>query len=172
MSDFYKYQIPEKPFHVSVGAVLFNDNYEVCLHRFFKKDVPNNLQFLIDYMDECYHLMRESLEGNEQLHDAVLRGVKEEFGATGVVEKYLGAKIDLIKEPDGTDFEKLTIYHAVRLKGLGERTDSEVEGVTKLEWVTPQVALDIYENQVSKTSRPELDERIVIERFMSAYGIK
>lgn len=171
MNDFYKYQIPQNPFHISVGAVLFNENYEICMHHFFKKNVPEHLHFLIDNMDECYHLMRESLEGNEPLQDAVLRGIKEEFGAVGIVEKYLGAKIDLIKEPDDTDFEKLTIYHAVRLKDLRERTDKEVEGNTKLEWFKPQVVLDIYTNQVSKTDRPELDERIVIERFMQIYGI-
>jgi len=50
-------------------------------------------------LDEVYHLMRESLEGNESIHDAVLRGVQEEFGATGIVDKYLGSKIDMITSP-------------------------------------------------------------------------
>lgn len=171
MSSFYKYQIPEKPFHVSVGAVLFNDDHEVCLHHFYKKDVPEHLHFLMDHMNETYHLMRETLEGNELLHGAVLRGVKEEFGATGTVEKYLGAKIDPILEPDQTSFEKLTIYHAVRLDELGERTDNEMEGQTKMEWVSPQKAIVLYNDQVNRTKRPELDERIIIERFMNAYGL-
>ena len=147
MNKFYKYQIPEKPFHISVGAVLMDD------------------------MDESRHLMRETLEGNEPLQDAVLRGIKEEFGATGTVEKYLGPKIDLIIHPDRTSFEKLTIYHSVRLDKLGERTDTGPEGTTHLEWVPPQKALELYRDQISHTDRPELDERVIIERFIKAYDL-
>lgn len=171
MSRFYKYEIPKKPFHISVGAVLFNDAFEICLHHFSKKDVPTDLHFLMDNLDETYHLMRESLEDNESLHQAVFRGIKEEFGAKGNIEKYLGSKTDNIMQPDGTSFEKLTIYHAVKLSELGERTDTEVEGKTKLEWVTPQAALEIYDNQVKSTTRPELDERIIINRFKEMYGV-
>jgi len=169
MNKFYKYQLPEKPFHISVGAVLFNDNHEICLHHFYKKDTPENLHFLVDYMDECYHLMRESLEGNEPLHDAVLRGIKEEFGATGVVERYLGSKIDQIQQPDGSTFQKLTIYHAVRLQDLGVRIKSDAESKTKMEWLSAEAALKIYDNQCSLTKRPELDERVIIKNFISAY---
>lgn len=171
MSKFYKYELPEKPFHISVGAVVFNDQYEICLHHFYKKNIPEHLHFLADHMDECYHLMRESLEGNEPLHDAVLRGVEEEFGATGTVEKYLGSKIDTILQPDGQTFEKTTIYHAVRLDELGERLSTDVESQTKMEWLAPAVALTIYDQQCQTTKRPELDERVIIERFMAAYNL-
>jgi len=173
MDKFYQYQLPEKPFHISVGAILFDDDHKICLHHFYKKDVPVRLHFLVDHMDEVYHLMRESLEGNEPLHDAVLRGIKEEFSAKGVVESYLGSKIDEILQPDGTTFEKLTIYHAVRLKELGTRvvTDTDVESKTKLEWLSPEEVLQIYDKQCQLTKRPELDERIIIDRFISAYKV-
>jgi len=172
MNKFYKYQLPEKPFHISVGAVLFNDDHKICLHHFYKKDIPEHLHFLADHMDEYYHLMRESLEGNEPLHDAVLRGIEEEFSAKGVVESYLGSKIDEILQPDGMTFEKLTIYHAVRSQELGTRVATDVESKTKLEWLSPEEALQIFDKQCQSTKRPELDERIIINRFISTYKVQ
>ena len=169
-NKFYQHSLPQ-PFHISVGAVLFNEKNEICLHRFSKKNVPEDKHFLVDYMDECYHLMRESLEGNEPLHDAVLRGVQEEFGVTGTVEKYLGSKIDTITSPTKEPFEKLTIYHAVKLESWGERLDTDVESRTTLEWMSPAQALDIYKIQANKTTRPELNEASIIERFISAYNV-
>lgn len=41
MNTFYKYQLPDKPFHISVGAVLFGDAYKICLHHFYKKICRN-----------------------------------------------------------------------------------------------------------------------------------
>lgn len=170
-NKFYQYALPQR-FHISVGAVVFDDQYRVCLHHFEKKNVPEHLQFLGDYLDDIWHLVRESLEGNEPLHDAVLRGVQEELGATGTIEKYLGAKIDRIDGPsDVHPFEKVTLYHAVRLGGLGERPQIDTESKTLLEWYSPAEAIEIFTTQASKTSRPELDERVVIERFIDAYNL-
>ena len=171
MNKFYKYRLPDKPFHISVGAVLFNDEYQICLHHFYKQRMPKHLHFLLDYLDETHHLMRESLEGNEPLQDAVLRGIREEFGALGIVEQYLGAKIDEIQQPDGQTFEKLTIYHAVRLVELKAREASDAESKTDVEWHSPKEVLKIYDIQCQKTQRPELDERIIIQRFIAAYGL-
>lgn len=162
MSNFYKYSLPEKPFHISVGAVLFNEKNEICRHHFFKKDMPQQVHFLADYMDEGYMLMRETLEGNEPLQTAVLRGIKEEFGAFGIVEKYLGAKMDVILEPDEKTFEKLTIYHAVRLEKTGEPMPGDVENNSKLEGHSPEDTRKIYSKKTSQSKRPEPDERIII----------
>lgn len=115
--------------------------------------------------------MRESLEGNEPLQDAVLRGIQEEFGATGTVEKYLGAKIDEIQQPNGQTFEKLTIYHAVRLVELKAREVSDAESKTDIEWYSPKEVLKIYDTQCQMTRRPELDERVIVQRFIAAYGL-
>ncbi len=171
MSKFYQHTLPQ-PFHISVGAVLFNNQHEICLHHFYKKDVPEKLHFLADYLDEVWHLMRESIEGNDPLQDAVLRGVQEEFGVIGEVDKYLGAKIDTITGPNQEPFEKLTIYHSVKLIEFGERSNIDAENKTVMEWHSPQAALEIYREQASKTTRPELDESIIIERFIEAYDLK
>jgi len=168
-NKFYQYS-SEEPYHVSVGAILFNDSFEICLHRFTTSEMPERLQFLAGGLDEYYHLVRETLEGNESLHDAVLRGVYEEFGADGVVEKYLGSKIDIVETPT-TEFEKLTMYHSVKLTELGERPKIDEENETIMEWHSPQSALEIYKTQASKTTRPELDETVIIKRFIEAYSL-
>ncbi len=169
-SKFYQHGLPQS-FHISVGGVLFNEDNEICIHHFDTNKLPENLKFLAGGLDEYYHLMRESLEGNEPLHDAVLRGVQEEFGAEGTVDKYLGSKLDIITGPNQNPFEKLTIYHAIRLTKLGERPDIDVENKTVMEWHSPQDALEMYKTQASKTSRPELDESVIVERFIEAYNL-
>jgi 8-oxo-dGTP pyrophosphatase MutT (NUDIX family) len=114
--------------------------------------------------------MRESLEDGETLQEAVLRGCLEEYGATGVIEKYLGAKIDIIVTPT-KDFQKCTLYHAVRLTSLGERTGTDAEKTTELEWYSPTDLLMLLDRQCAQTTRPELDEREVIRRFIESYAL-
>jgi len=169
-NNFYKHDLPQ-PFHVSVGGILFNEKYEICVHHFFKKDVPEVSHFLMDYLDEAYHLMRESLEGNESLQDAVVRGMMEEFGVEVAVDKYLGSKIDIITGPDQMPFEKLTIYHSAKFTSQGERKFFDIESKSKMEWYSPQDLLKIFESQCAKTKRPELDERVIIKRFIDAYQL-
>jgi len=170
MSNFYQHN-KSQPFHISVGAVLFNENYEICTHHFFTERLPDNLKFHAGGLNEYYHLVRESLENNETLESAVLRGVHEEFGVVGEVDKYIGAKEDVITG-HGYDFQKITLYHSVKLVRFEERPDIDAENHTLMEWYTPKELLKIYDKQVSQTDRPELDERIIVERFMDAYGLK
>ena len=51
------------------------------------------------------YLMRETLEDDETLEQAVSRGVKEEFGVEGKLEKYIGTVIHQVSSPTVT-FEK------------------------------------------------------------------
>lgn len=157
-------------YHISVGAVLFNDKMEVCVHHFFEEQVPEKLRFLLGGLKEGHHLMRETLEDGETLEDAVTRGLHEEFGARGVIEKYLGAQTCIVGTPT-REFEKVTLYHAVRLEELGERPNVDEESRSKMEWYSPSALLALYERQRSLTTRPELDESVIVERFMKAYGL-
>jgi hypothetical protein len=170
LNDFYKYN-KTQPYHISVGGVLFNDNFEICVHHFFKKDLPEETHFLMDYLDEAYILMRETLEGKESLYEAVVRGMLEEFGVEVEVDKYLGAKIDTVTGPVEAPFEKLTVYHAAKLTRQGERKFFDIENKSKMEWHKPEALLHIFNQQVQKTNRPELDERVVVERFIKAYNL-
>ena len=107
MDKFYQHSLPQ-PFHISAGAVLFNDRMEICTHHFVADKVPENIRFLMGGLAEGYHLMRESLEGDESLQTGVHRGLYEEFGATGTIEKYLGSLTCTVVTPQRS-FEKLTI---------------------------------------------------------------
>jgi hypothetical protein len=168
-NKFYQHGLPQ-PFHISVGAVLFDEEFKVCVHHFTTKDLPPNVQFHSGGLPDFYHLMRESLEGNEPLHDAVHRGIYEEYGATGIIERYLGAMECQVQTPT-TTFQKITLYHAVRLKELGERPHIDEESVSKMELHTAPELLEIYRAQAEKTDRPELQEGEIIQRFMHAYNI-
>lgn len=167
-ATFYQHGLPQ-PFHVAVGAVLFNDDLEICVHHLFVSKMPERLRFLSGGLDEYYHLMRESLEGNEPLHDAVHRGLYEEFGAKGNIERYLGSVECRVTTPKH-QFQKTTIYHAVRLIELGERPDIDEESRSKMEWHAPEALLEMFRRQATLTDRPELDELAVVERFIAIYG--
>lgn len=101
---------------------------------------------------------------------AVHRGIKEELGAIGTIEKYLGSITCEIVTPNRT-FEKTTIYHSVCLIELGEREIVDDESKTKLEWYTADELIHMFKEQMNQTNRPELDESIVVERFKQAYGL-
>lgn len=169
MAKFYQHSLPQ-PYHVSAGAVLFNDDYKICVHHFQIEQVAEHLRFLGDNLPDMRHLMRESLEDGETLEAAVLRGCMEEFGAVGIIEKYLGAKIDQIVTPHKT-FQKCTLYYAIRVESLGERTGDDGENLTSMEWYTPGKLLGLFDEQVMRTKRPELDEREIIKRFIVACNI-
>ncbi len=168
-NNFYQHGLPQ-PFHISAGALLFNDQTEICTHHFYATEVSANLLFLLGGLSEGYHLMRESLEGDESLQTAVHRGLYEEFGATGTIEKYLGSQVCMVTTPE-RQFEKLTVYHAVRLIELGDRPDIDAESRSKMEWYSAVDLLSMYEKQAAMTDRPELNETEIIRRFMTAYGL-
>lgn len=171
MNSLYQYKPGVSPFHVSVGAVVFNDKLEICTHHFFRDNVPEHILFFMDNLQEGYHLMRETIESDETLEQAVYRGIEEEFGATGTIEKYLGSLVCRVVSPT-TIYEKTTLYHAVRLDSLGKRTGTDEESVSTLEWYPAKDLLELYRHQATLTNRPELNETVIIERFMKAYEIE
>lgn len=168
MDNLYKYAI-DSPYHVSVGAILFNDKNEICVHRFLSKSIPKESLHLTGGLDEVYLLMRETVHDNEPLEMAALRGIEEEFGAIGKVEKYLGALTAKVDDGNSFFFEKVTHYFAIRLKVLSLRNTSDIEGRSELLWLTPEEALGLFKEQARKTKREELNEVEIIKRFINTY---
>jgi hypothetical protein len=154
---FYQYNATNN-YHLSVGALVFNEQFEICTHHFYRHQIPKRLHFLLGDLIEGYHLVRETLENDETLHQAVHRGIKEEIGAEGVIEKYLGSVVCAVETPTAV-FQKTTLYHAVRLLSLGERTGVDEESESKLEWYSPQDLLQIYRRQVEQTDRVSFTSR-------------
>lgn len=169
MNKFYLHTLPQ-PFHLSVGALLFDDDLRICVHHFQTRKLPEDKQYHGGNLNEFYILMRESVEGEENLFQAVHRGLSEEFGATGTIERFLGTIDCSVTTPRHT-FQKTTLYHAVRLKELGERPLYDEESTSNMEWHAPKDLLPLLEEQARRTDKMELDERVIIQRFKEAYGI-
>jgi hypothetical protein len=171
MDNLYSYEV-DTPYHASVGAVLYNDRGEICLHKYLYENIPNETKYLTGGLSEMFTLMRETVRDEESLVAAVARGILEEFGAVGSVEKYLGAIIAHVATDTDLIFEKVTLYHSVKLESFVDRGKESVENKSGMVWVAPAEALAIMEKQVAGTTREELNEVKIIERFIAAYETK
>ena len=68
----------EHPYHLSVGAVVYDQEGQIAVHHFAERFGAKDI----------YTLMRETIEYQEPLPTAVARGLKEEFDLTGTIEMY------------------------------------------------------------------------------------
>jgi hypothetical protein len=102
--------ICDEPFHLSVGAILVNDKGEVAHHFWNKKEYKNAVY------ENIYLLMRETIEPNESLEQAVTRGLQEEFGVVATLETYLGSLVAAAKTT--REFQKTTLYFLCNLEKI------------------------------------------------------
>lgn len=158
------FQASEKlPFHISVGAVLVNSEGKVLVHKMERAKVPAEID--MGNLDEAYILMRETLEPGESIEQGVLRGIQEEFGATGTIEGYLGS-LQLTITAKKFEWEKTTLYFLVSLIELGERNMQDEESYSILEWIEPELLIERMRDQGARCSRTDLDESKIIEAYV------
>jgi ADP-ribose pyrophosphatase YjhB (NUDIX family) len=162
----------ENPFHVSVGAVLYNERGEILVHKLLRETVParerDYLRIMGD-LDEAYHFMRESIENDESIEEAIARGLQEEFGATGIITRYLGSTQVVVPIP-GREWEKTTLYCAVALETQGDRPSDDGESFSELVWVTPQFLLEKMMLQAAPEHPTHLNDLKILETFLQYYG--
>jgi hypothetical protein len=145
-----------QPYHLSIGAVLFDQNGRIACHHFHE---------IFGYKD-IYILMRESIEDNEAPLTTLHRGLKEEFGATAQPVAFLGSLSGYLPDPR-LSFEKTTLYIACQLIDWNpkDRDLADPEAGSTIEWLEPNTLISLMEQQgVRFQHRADADESEMIKR--------
>ncbi len=147
----------KQPYHLSVGAVLFDQNGRIACHHF--KEILGH--------KDIYILMRESVEDEENLLNTMHRGLMEEFGATAEPIAFVGCLSGYLRDPK-LPFEKTTLYVACQLiewdPAMRDMNDPEAESI--IEWLEPSELIELMQKQGKKFKRVDADESEMIERAL------
>lgn len=162
MQNYFK-GTKEKPYHLSIGAVLLNDENKVCCHYFDELDEKSKRVY--GDLKDFYILMRETPELGESIEQTLNRGIMEEFGATGEVITYLGS-INGEFTKGGVNIEKTTLYFLMKLKSFNPdlRSLSDIEGDSEIQWQTPAFLIEKMRGQRKRLNQTTLDESVILER--------
>lgn len=150
------------PYHVSVGALVYNDKKEILCHYFDQN--PKVGYFQENNLRNFYILMRETMEPNESLESTLSRGLLEEFGVMGEIITYIGS-IQSHFTHKAVSVEKTTLYFLVKLISIDEsKREKKEEGTSTLEWQRADYLIPKMKEQTVRFSRTDLDESAIIER--------
>jgi hypothetical protein len=148
----------KQPYHLSIGAVLFDKEGRIACHHF--KEILGH--------KDVYILMRESMENDETLLTTLGRGLQEEFGAIAQPIAFLGCLSGYL--PDSRlSFEKTTLYIACQLVNWNpeNRNVEDPEASSTIEWLEPDVLISIMQNQgIRFHHRVDADESEMIKRAL------
>ncbi len=122
----------QRPFHLSVGGVVYNNKGEL-LTRHFSNYKGRNV--------DIYLFPTETIEPGESLEQALLRGLKEEVGVQAKIKGFLGTLVGFAKSKDKI-FEKTVIYFLTELQTIGPPLFPEEDGQSSVEWHTPEFLLE------------------------------
>jgi hypothetical protein len=159
----------EFPFHISIGVVLTNKDGFICCHFYKKADLPIESEGKSD----LYLLVRETIQTNETLENAIARGLQEEFGAKGEIKAYIGSiKSTFPLRISKVTVEKTTLYFHVEMTSFNPETrdNDEVESKSVIQWIEPKILQDLFIEQGRKYDRSDLDESKIIENYIQYVG--
>lgn len=149
----------ENPYHVSVGAVVLNNDNLVCTLRY-----KNFKGF-----GEIYTLMRETVENDESLSRALHRGLQEEYGITGNIVRYMGSLVGSFFR-DEVLVEKTTLYFLVQMVEIDKSLTTEHvigEGV-EIEWLSVDFLILKMKEQEIKTGWSSLNESQILAKVQKS----
>jgi len=147
-----------QPYHVSIGAVLFDQSGRIACHHF--KEILGH--------KDVYILMRESVENGEAPLMTLHRGLKEEFGAVAEPVAFLGCLSGYLPDPR-LSFEKTTLYIACKLVHWNPETRDleDPEASSVIEWLEPSVLISLMQKQgIRFHHRVDADESEIIRRAL------
>lgn len=143
------------PYHLSVGAVVINDKGLVaCRHH--QHDEHNR-------PTDAYLLMRETIEPNETLENAVSRGLKEEYGVVATIKHFLGPVISHY-EYQNRIIEKTTLFFLCELTGMTESSEQDFENSVPLEWHKIDFLIEKQHTQARQLNRDDIDDSLALGR--------
>lgn len=155
--------------HLSVGAVLYNDEGKVLVHHHTADRWPEKYK----HFGNLYVLMRESLEQREVLEDALARGLMEEFGAVGEIEHFLGSIIaediwseEFVKEDINPEMvQKTTLYFLVKLVSIDEskRLKGDPESGSELLWMSIDEIIEEQKIQFERIKKNHVNEIVALK---------
>lgn len=150
----------ENLFHVSIGALITNEKGEVCTH-YIKGPWG-------DGVEDTYILMRETPEQGESFEETVQRGIMEEFGITGEIQRYLGS-IQSHFPRWGKEVEKTTLYFHVVCKNVNPdaRSQEDLEYNAETCWVEPHELIRLMDAQQKRYQRTDLCESKIVRAFLA-----
>lgn len=159
MENYYQ-GTTKYPAHLSVGAVLLNDKQEVCTLHFNTISLPQYA-----HLSDFNILMRETIELGETLEQALARGLKEEFGAEGTIEAYLGSR-KTIFEKEGVQVEKTTLFFLVQCKTFDPKKSQrdDVESEAEIVWVPFPTLKAKMRAQFERLHEEDINEAEMLER--------
>ena len=152
----------DQPYHISVGAVLTNDDNEVCVQ--YLKDFYHPA---VGSLSDFYSLMRETIEPNETIEQALQRGLLEEFGAIGELQSFLGSIVAMTPQEDYI-FQKNTLYFHLKLISLdlAKRSYEDKKINAEIVWAKIPELIAKMTEQGKRLNREDLNESVVLERLM------
>lgn len=155
MARYYT-STPQNPYHLSIGAVVVNDDKKILCHHY--------TQFGEEEYD-TYLLMKETMHPHESIEQTLHRGLLEEFGAKGEITAFLGSLVTSLPR-EGVMIQKTTLYFLVKFLGKDESWRSEEDkAVSIVEWHTPEFLIEKMKEQTKHfNNRSTLDESEILKR--------
>ena len=159
MDNYYR-SSEQAPYHLSVGAVIINDQHQVLCHYF------KSLTYAGQTLNDFYILMRETVERNETLEQAIQRGCMEEMGAGVEIIDFLGPIVSHHHDR-GFLAEKTTLYFKCKLISQDDdlRAADDPEKDSQIVWRDIDELIARMSTQSKGLDRTDLDESAILKRL-------
>lgn len=141
----------------SLKEVRLIHNKEDKLLKKFLKLLPNVIagggkvyndkgEILFIYRNDKWDLPKGKIEGKETIEETAIREVVEETGVSGLeITKPLQTTYHIFKR-NGKHKIKVTYWFEMKTSFNGKLFPQENEGITKVEWLTPEQSQEVLDN--------------------------